>query len=321
MEKVREELRDKFGKDSIRVYTESKKTPTIPTGILSLDKALGGGIALGRMTELYGNPSSGKSTVSLSICAQAQKQFPDKYVVYVDVEHALDTVWAEKLGINWSRFEHAQPELAEDSIFMMQFYLKSGKCSVIVLDSVAALAPKSEMESNIGEANIGIQARLVASAMRRLNSSLKNFPETSLIFINQKRARLQGGPSSFSFESSKTTGGKALPFYMTTRMNVIYIGKAQLPNGDVIGQDVKIEIPKHKVNTGPWGKAQFRIDNKLGIDTAQELLSLAIDSGKIIKSASWYAFADTDEKIQGEEKVKEIIRNKYMDEWIKNGIS
>lgn len=312
---LRTELRKKFGEDAIKVYTEAHRTPTVSTGIIALDQALGGGFAEGRMTELLGEASSGKTTIALAALANAQKKYPDKRAIYVDTEHALDTVWAEKLGVNLNKLDHVEPEFGEDAIFIMEAYLKTKEVSILVLDSAAALLPKAEADNDIGDANIGLQARLIASAMRRINKLLNKNPETMVIWINQKRARIGGGPASFAFEPTKSTGGKALPFYMTTRISVVKIKALRDNDRNEYGQVVVADVLKNKVNNGPGAKVTFQIDNAHGIDTPQELLELAQAAGKVEKSGAWYTFVGEDEKVQGENAAKDIIRTKYLEKW------
>jgi recombination protein RecA len=311
---IREQLRKEFGEDAIRTYTKAKRHPVVSSGILSLDNALGGGIPEGRMTEIYGDNSSGKTTIILSTIAQAQKKNPDMTAVYIDVENTLNLIWAEKVGINLAKFDHIIPEFGEDAIHMMEVYLKTGVCSVIALDSVAAILAKAEADNDIGEANIGVQARLISTTMRRMSSMLQKYPKTVLFFVNQKRARIGGGPTSFAFEASKTTGGKSLPFYMTTRLNVVKTKIFKNEADAIVGQLVRTDVVKNKVNAGPWGRALFRIDNSLGVDTAHELLEAAIKEKIVTKSSSWYEFEDG-EKAQGGERAKEIIREKYFTDW------
>ena len=301
---------DKFGEDSVRTYTANDKIiETTSTGILALDEVLGGGIPLGRMIELIGHSSSGKTTIILSTMVQAQKQFKDKHVVFIDVEHALDLEWAKKLGIDLSRFIHAQPEFAEEALFMMERYAASGKVSIIGLDSVPALLPSVEMDNDIGDSNIGVQARLIAQEMRRIGRILFKGKSTAIMFINQKRAQLQSR-GSFTHEPTKSTGGMALPFYMTTRLDVTKV--ETLKEQDVeVGQRVMVYVRKHKVLSGPGARIYFYINNVLGIDTAQEILERKLKDGSIVKSGSWYSMEGVEGKVQGESAMKEIIRKQW----------
>lgn len=315
VEKTRLELKSKFGEESVLNYEEASPVETISTGIISLDAALGGGLPEGRMTEISGDNSSGKTTIALSTCVGGQTKYPDKVVVYIDAEHALDLMWAKKLGVNFKKFEHCEPEYGEDAIFMMEAFLATGQCSVIILDSVAALLPQVEADGAIGDSNIGLQARLISQAMRRINRLLNKFPETVLIFINQKRAQIAGGPASFRYEPSKNTGGKALPFYMTTRLPVAVIRRIKDKNDSQIGQEVRVTVFKHKVNSGPGKRITFQISNEHGVDTAHELLRFGLDTGLLIQAGSWFTFTEIDQKVQGEENAKELIREQLSDSW------
>jgi recombination protein RecA len=307
LDDTRKFLRDKFGEGVVRIYEKPPVIQTVSTGIDDLDLVLGGGIPCGRMIELFGNPSAGKTTILLSIMAEAQNKFKDKSCVYIDVEHALDLQWAHKIGIDLKRFDHCQPEFGEDAMLVMEEYLKSDKCSIIALDSVAALTPKPEREGEFGAANIGLQARLVAQAMKRLSSHLFKHKETSLIFVNQKRANLSGPAQFTAFERAKPTGGKALPFYMTSRLEVYKIETIKNSGGIETGQKVEVRAWKHKVPPGPGGRAKFVISNKDGIDRALMLLEGQLKDGTIVRAGSWYAFPDGT-KVQGEEAAKEKIQ-------------
>ena len=280
--------------------------------------ALGGGIALTRMTELAGSSGSGKTSLILSTFIEAQKQFPDKSVVFIDAEHALDTEWAGKLGIDFDRFEHIQPEFAEEALGVMEAYLKSGKVSAIALDSVPALITEKEMEGDIGDANIGIQSRLVAQEMKRIGS-LGFRENVAIIYINQKRASLASGGSMGGPEPTKFTGGMALPFYMTTRLQMARIGStyADAEKKEINGQEVEVRVLKNKIGAGPGRRVTFFIDNSVGVDKAQEVLDIAIEAGKVKAAGSWFTFETTGEKVQGSNKAKAIIRQTYLEDWTK----
>jgi recombination protein RecA len=315
---VRTELKEKFGVDVIQRYTEAKHIDTIPTGIIGLDKAMGGGIPLGRMIELVGDSGAGKTTIILSTMVQAQKKFPNKTVVYIDAEHALDVPWAVKLGINLNNFDHVNPEFAEDALLILEKYASSGKVSLIAVDSVAALLPSQEMEGDIGDANIGLQARLVAQAMKRITSILFKDRNTSVMFVNQKRAQLQSRGGFQGYEPTKATGGKALPFYQSTRMEVARIGTIKNNKEEEVGQEVQVYVRKHKVLSGPGTRIVFEIDKRIGIDTAKEILKLGEEQGSIVKAGSWYYIKGLDGKFQGEDSIKTKIRESLNTAWVKN---
>lgn len=314
---VVKQLQDKYGEIAAITYDDITTIDTIPTGILALDKVLGGGVPVGRMIELLGDPSSGKTTLALTILANAQKKFTDKQVLYVDAEHALDLPWAVKIGVDvTNRFIHSHPITGEEAFAIIEDALETGQISVVVIDSVAALMPEAEKENEIGQANIGLQARLVAQAIRRLNSLMPKHREILIIFINQQRAQIGGGPTSFSFGAfKKATGGLALPFYMTTRMKVARIKSKFDADKNVIGQEVKVDVLKHKVLGGPGHKISFHIDNKSGIDLAQELLDWAVKEKKVKQSGSWYTIENVKESFQGEVNVKAYIKEHLLEEW------
>jgi recombination protein RecA len=317
LEEIKKKLAERYG-TNVRKYERGAATPTYKTGSIKLDQGLGGGLARGRLTEIIGENTSGKTTLALSVCAEAQKAQPEMSVLYVDKEHTLDTQWAEKIGIDWSRFEHGEPTRAEEALTMMEAFMQTGQCSVIVLDSIAAMLTEAEAENAIGEANIGSQARLLAVGLKRIVQMLPQHPETTLIFVNQMRARIGGGPTSFNFEPTKTTGGKAPPYYMTTRLMLTRVETLNEGEGDKqhqVGQVVLVRILKNKINNGPGMRVKFAIDQVCGgIDKAKEVLDLAIEKELIQKSASWYVFSE-DIKEQGAKAAKEIIR-KDLDQWI-----
>ncbi len=311
------QLQDKFGQIAALTYDSITTVDIIPTGILALDRALGGGVPVGRMMELLGDPSSGKTTLALTIAAGAQQKFPDKHILYVDAEHALDLEWATKIGVDvTNNFIHSNPITGEEAFEIIEDALDSGHISVVIIDSVAALMPAAEKEKSIGEANIGLQARLVAQAIRRLNSLIPKHREICIVFINQQRAQIGGGPASFSYGAfKKATGGLALPFYMTTRMKVAKLRSIQDADKNEIGQEVKVHVLKNKVLGGPGHKISFRIDNKSGIDLAQELLDWAIEEGKVKKSGSWFTIENVAESLQGETSVKTYIKEHFLEVW------
>lgn len=315
LQKLRTEIRNKYGDDAVRIYTEAKQIDYISTGIISLDRALGGGIPLGRYLELIGNTGAGKTTIILSTMVQAQKKFPNKSVVYVDAEHALDIPWAEKIGVDLRRFEHVQPEFAEEALNIMERYAASEKVSLIGLDSVPALLPSAEAEGDIGDANIGLQARLIAQAMRRIGRILWKSKQTSMMLVNQKRAQLQSRGGFQGYEQTKATGGMAMPYYMTTRLDVARIATIKNSKEEETGQEVQVYVRKHKVLSGPGARVSFEISKEFGIDFAKEILKLALAAGKVVKSASWFAMDS--KKWQGEEAIKQYIREQKESQWVK----
>lgn len=308
LSELRSEIRSKYGEDVVTVHTAPKKYEFVSTGVIALDGALGGGVPLGRMVEILGKQSSGKSTIALSIAANAQKTYPNKHIVYVDTEKTLDLIWAEKLGINIKTLEHVEPITGEDTFNIIEAYVKSEKTSVIILDSVPATAPAAELEGEIGDANIGLQARLMAQVLRRLVTPVAR-ANCILVLINQKRANLQSRGGFAGFEPVKSTGGMALPFYMSTRLDVARIGTVKEEEKEV-GQLVQVQVLKHKLGIGPGAKIVFEIDNRIGIDYLKQLLEIALTTGRITKSGSWYIFSDK-EKVQGEIQAKKLLGEKY----------
>lgn len=305
---LRSEIRAKYGEEVVTIHTEPRKYTFVSTGVMALDKALDGGVPLGRMVEILGKQSSGKTTIALSIAANAQKTCPDKRIVYVDTEKALDLNWAEKLGVNIQSLEHVEPITGEDTFNIIESYIKSEKVSVIILDSVPATSPAAELEGEIGDANIGLQARLMAQVLRRLVTPVSK-SNCILVLINQKRANLQSRGGFAGFEPVKSTGGMALPFYMSTRLDVARIGTVKEEDKEV-GQLVQVHVLKHKLGLGPGAKITFEIDNRIGIDYAKQLLELALAKEIVKKSGSWFIFS-TKEKVQGEIQAKALIKEKY----------
>jgi recombination protein RecA len=312
---LREEILKKFGEGTVTVHKQPRKIETVSTGILALDRALGGGVAMGRFIELLGNASSGKTTILLSTMAAAQRKYPDKIVVYIDAEHALDLDWAVKIGIDLTRFDHVEPNLAEEALEITEKYANSGLASIIAIDSIPALIPLAEAEGDIGDSNIGIQARLMAVAMRRIGRLIYKRRQTSVMVVNQKRAQLQSRGGFQGFEQTKATGGMAVPFYMTSRLEVYRIGTLKQDDKE-IGQEVQVYVKKNKVLGGPGARITFEINNNTGIDTAKELLNLGINGGKIKKGGAWYTLDGVEGKFQGENAVKEIL-NKDLERWKK----
>jgi len=315
IEAINNELRKKYNNEMVRVYDKEVVAPFIPTGIVKLDRALGGGLPVGRVVELYGEPSTGKSTIVLQAMVEAQRLHPDKVCVFIDMEHALDTTWAKKLGIQFDKLIHCQPEFGEEALYIAEAYLKSGKCSVIAVDSVAALLPEKVMQGDIGDANIGAQARLVSQVMQRMNSILFKTP-TVVILINQTRDKIQGGAQSMRFESVKTTGGKSIKFYTTTRLELKRIKTHARGTGNEredYAQDVLVKVDKHKVLAGPGARIVFRIDKRYGVDTAHEILQWAIKNKKVVKKGAWFEFGD--DRVQGDDAAKTVIREQHLPEW------
>ena len=277
---------------------EAEKIPVIPTGTLSLDLALGvGGFPRGRVTEIYGPESSGKTTLALHVVAEAQKR--GGTAAFIDAEHALDTSYAERLGVNIDDLLVSQPDFGEQALEIAEILIRSGGVDVIVIDSVAALVPKAEIDGNVGDAHVGLQARLMSHAMRKFTGVL-NRSQTVLIFINQIRMKIGvmfGNPET-------TTGGNALKFYSSLRIDIRKIN--QIKDGqEVIGNRTKAKVVKNKV-APPFKIAEFDIIYGEGISRVGDLLDLSVENNIVDKSGAWYSYQD--ERIgQGRENAKRFL--------------
>ena len=290
------------GKGSImRLGTESKvRVEAIPTGAINLDAAIGiGGIPRGRVTEIYGPESSGKTTLSLHVVANAQRS--GGVAAYIDAEHALDTEYARKLGVDVDNLLISQPDTGEQGLEIADILVRSGAIDVVVIDSVAALVPKAEIEGDMGDSHVGLQARLMSQALRKLTGAIAR-SKTSVIFINQLREKIGvmfGNPET-------TTGGKALKFYASVRLDIRRIGPVK-EKEDVIGSHVRVKVVKNKV-APPFKQAEFDIMYAEGISHASLVLDIAAESGIIEKSGAWYSYKG--QKIgQGRENSKLFLKD------------
>src|SRR5437016_1527257 len=273
---------------------------TISTGALPLDLALGiGGIPRGRVTELYGPESAGKTTLALDVIAEAQKA--GGVAAFVDAEHALDPLYASRIGVKIDDLLISQPDTGEQALEIVEVLVRSNAVDVIVIDSVAALVPKAEIEGEMGDSHMGLQARLMSQALRKLTGAISR-SKTSVIFINQLREKIGvmfGNPET-------TTGGKALKFYASLRLDIRRIGPVK-EKEDVIGSHVRVKVVKNKV-APPFRQAEFDIMYAEGISHSSLVLDIAAEAGIIEKSGAWYAYKG--QKIgQGRENAKMFLKD------------
>lgn len=296
-----ETIEKQFGKGSIMKLGEAHKAnvETIPTGSLSLDLALGGGIPKGRIIEIYGPESSGKTTLTLHAIAEIQKA--GGTAAFIDAEHALDPAYARKLGVDVENLLISQPDNGEQALEITETLVRSSAVDLIVVDSVAALVPRAEIEGDMGDSHMGLQARLMSQALRKLTGII-NRSHTTVIFINQIRMKIGvmfGNPET-------TTGGNALKFYSSVRMDIRRI--SQIKQGDeIIGNRARVKVVKNKI-APPFRQAEFDIMYNQGISASGDILDLAVDRGIVEKSGAWFAYNDA--KIaQGREAAK-----KYLEE-------
>ena len=291
------QITDNFGKGSVMKLGQKKAMDieSISTGSLSLDLALGiGGLPKGRIIEIYGPESSGKTTLALQVVAEAQKS--GGICAFVDAEHALDPVYAKKLGVNTEELLISQPDAGEQALEIADTLVKSGSISVIVIDSVAALTPKAEIEGDMGDHHVGLQSRLMSQALRKLTSSISN-TNTMMIFINQIRMKI-----GVMFGSPETTsGGNALKFYSSVRMDIRRIGAIKDKDA-IIGNSTRVKVVKNKVSP-PFKVVEFDLMYGKGISKVGELIDLGAKAEIVEKSGAWYAYKG--EKIgQGRENAK-----------------
>jgi recombination protein RecA len=296
------QIERQFGKGSVMRMGDVgavRNVEAISTGSLGLDVALGvGGVPKGRVVEIYGPESSGKTTLTLHIVAETQKQ--GGTAAFVDAEHALDPVYAEKLGVNMDELLVSQPDTGEQALEITDMLVRSGAVDVVVVDSVAALTPKAEIEGEMGDSHVGLQARLMSQALRKLTANIKR-SNAIVIFINQIRMKIGvmfGNPET-------TTGGNALKFYASVRLDIRRTGAIK-KGEEVIGNETKVKVVKNKV-APPFRQATFDILYGEGISREGEIIDLGVQAGIIEKSGAWYSYAGN--RIgQGKDNVRNFLK-------------
>lgn len=295
------QIERQFGKGSIMRLGEAatKQVPVIPTGSLALDMALGvGGIPRGRVVEIYGPESSGKTTLTLHVVAQAQRM--GGIAAFIDVEHAQDPLYAQALGVDIENLLISQPDNAEQALEIAEALVRSNAVDVIVIDSVAALVPKAEIEGEMGDSHVGLQARLMSQALRKLTGAV-NRSRTAVIFTNQIREKIGvmfGNPET-------TTGGRALKFYASLRMDIRRIGAIK-DGQDQVGNRTRVKVVKNKV-APPFKQAEFDIMFNEGISHTGLLIDLGVETEVVDKSGAWFSYGDT-RLGQGRENAKAFLK-------------
>ncbi|KAJ4708664.1 DNA repair protein recA, mitochondrial [Melia azedarach] len=303
LQQALDQITSAFGKGSIMWLGRSvsaRQVPVVSTGSFALDIALGiGGLPKGRVVEIYGPEASGKTTLALHVIAEAQKQ--GGYCVFIDAEHALDPSLAENIGVNTENLLLAQPDCGEQALSLVDTLIRSGSVDVVVVDSVAALVPKGELDGEMGDAHMAMQARLMSQALRKLSHSL-SLSQTILIFINQVRAKLStfggfGGPTEV------TCGGNALKFYASVRLNIKRIGLVK-KGEETVGSQVLVKIVKNKLSP-PFKTAQFELEFGKGISQESELIDLALKHKFASKAGAMYRF--NDQSFRGKDAFKQFL--------------
>ncbi len=296
-----DKINKQFGNGTVMKLSDERVVdiPAIPTGSLGLDLALGiGGLPRGRIVEIYGPESSGKTTLTMHCIAEAQRM--GGLAAFIDAEHAFDKSYAEKLGIDTENLLISQPDNGEQALEIAENLIRSGAIDIIVIDSVAALVPKSELEGDMGDSKMGLQARLMSQALRKLTGTISK-TGCCCIFINQLREKIGvmfGNPET-------TTGGNALKFYASVRLDIRRIGQIKESNDNIVGNRTKVKVVKNKVSP-PFKVVEFDIVYGEGISKVGEIIDLASEMEIVKKSGSWYSY-ETNRLAQGRDSVKELL--------------
>ena len=295
-----DQIEKQFGKGSIMKLdgTQHIDVETIPTGALSLDMALGGGIPKGRIIEIYGPESSGKTTMTLHAVAEIQKE--GGVAAFVDAEHALDPAYAKRLGVDVEKLLVSQPDSGEQALEIVETLVRSNAVDLVVVDSVAALVPQAEIEGDMGDSHMGLQARLMSQALRKLTGII-NRSKCTVIFINQLRMKIGvmfGNPET-------TTGGNALKFYASVRMDIRRIGQIKVGE-EITGNRVRVKVVKNKI-APPFRQAEFDIMYNQGISSEGDVLDLATEKGFVEKAGAWFSY-NGENIAQGREAAKDYLK-------------
>ncbi len=317
LELTMKQIKKEFGEGSIMKLGENKRmnVEAIPTGSLNLDMALGiGGLPRGRIVEIYGPESSGKTTLTLHVLAEAQKM--GGIAAFIDAEHALDPAYAKNLGVNTAELLISQPDTGEQALEIADMLVRSGAVDVIVIDSVAALVPKVEIDGEMSDQQMGLQARLMSKALRKITGNLSK-SKTMLLFINQIREKIGG----FGFgPQTTTTGGRALKFYSSVRLEIKRIGSVK-QGEEMLGNEVVVKVTKNKV-APPFKSVGMQIMYGEGISTEGEVLDLAINNDIVAKSGAWFSYGDmrlgqgrenVRQKLKEEKELLEEIKTKVLE--------